>query len=73
MQEVDLEAVPITAPALGRDVFFSIVYGFKRQVLERAGKSDAETDAFFRTLEETVRTPSTFAMTTVFLAHGLVP
>jgi SAM-dependent methyltransferase len=73
LQEVSVEHIPITASALGRDVFFSIVYSFKRQVLERAGGLDARTTALFSALEDRIKRPATFAMTTVFVAHGLVP
>lgn len=72
-RDVGVETVPISATALGRDAFFAIVYGFKRQVLHRAGEFDDRAAIFFDTLENLIRTPTTFAMTTVFLAHGRVP
>jgi ubiquinone/menaquinone biosynthesis C-methylase UbiE/GNAT superfamily N-acetyltransferase len=73
LQDVGVQPIPITAPALGRDTFFSIVYGFKRQVLQRMGWFDEKAADFFVTLKELIRRPTTFAMTTVFLAHGQVP
>ncbi len=73
LQDVGVEHIPITASALGRETFFSIVYSFKRQVLERAGELDEQTIAFFHKLENGIRQPTTFAMTTVFVAHGVVP
>ncbi len=73
LQEVGVEHIPITASALGRETFFSIVYSFKRQVLERAGGLDEQTTALFAALEDIIRRPTTFAMTTVFVAHGVVP
>lgn len=73
LRDVTVEHVPITAEALGRQAFFSIVYSFKRQVLERAGECDAQAAAIFQELEELVNKPTTFAMTTVFVAYGLVP
>jgi ubiquinone/menaquinone biosynthesis C-methylase UbiE len=73
LEQIAVDHIPITASALGREAFFSIVYSFKRQVLERSGDLDAETIALFSTLEETIRRPTTFAMTTVFVVHGLVP
>jgi hypothetical protein len=65
--------VPITASALGRQQFFSIVYSFKRQVLERAGECDAQATALFHALEDIISEPTSFAMTTVFVAYGVVP
>jgi len=73
LQEIGVEHIPITASALGREAFFSIVYSFKRQVLERAGELDEQTIALFSTLEDLIRRPTTFAMTTVFVVHGVVP
>jgi ubiquinone/menaquinone biosynthesis C-methylase UbiE len=72
-REVGVETVPVSSTDLGRDAFFSIVYGFKRQVLQRAGMFDEKAEAFFDTLEHLILEPATFAMTTVFLAHGRVP
>jgi len=73
LQEVGVEHVPITASALGRQIFFSIVYSFKRQVLERAGELDEQTASLFHALQDLIDQPTTFAMTTVFVAHGVVP
>jgi ubiquinone/menaquinone biosynthesis C-methylase UbiE/CRP-like cAMP-binding protein/GNAT superfamily N-acetyltransferase len=73
LREVGVELVPITAAAIGREAFFSIVYSFKRQVLERAGKLNNRAVAFFSTLEELILKPTTFAMTTAFVAYGVVP
>lgn len=73
LEGVGVEPVPITAQALGREAFFSIVYSFKRQVLERAGQLDDQTVAFFKALETLIHKPTTFAMTTVFVAYGTVP
>lgn len=73
LQEIGIEPIPITAAAIGRDVYFSIVYSFKRQVLERAGDLDERTALLFRDLEELIRMPTTFAVTTVYVAHGVVP
>lgn len=72
LQDVGVEHIPITAQAIGRETFFSIVYSFKRQVLERAGTLDTPTTAFFTALEDLIRKPTTFAMTTVFVAFGVV-
>ncbi len=72
LQDVGVEHIPITAPAIGRETFFSIVYSFKRQVLERAGTLDTPTLTFFSSLEDLIRRPTTFAMTTVFVAFGVV-
>jgi|GEM_PF-297731 len=71
--EVSVKHVPITASALGRHAFFSIVYSFKRQVLERAGECDAQATALFHELENVISRPTTFAMTTVFVAYGVTP
>ena len=60
------------AAELGRQTFFSIVYSFKRQVLERSGWLDESASAVFATLEDLILRPDTFAMTTVFVAHGKV-
>lgn len=73
LQDVGVEHISITAPVIGRETFFSIVYSFKRQVLERAGTLDEPTTAFFTALENLIRKPTTFAMTTVFVAYGVVP
>ena len=73
LQEIGVEHIPIPASAFGREVFYSIVYSFKRQVLERAGGLDDQTAALFSELENLIRRPTTFAMTTVFVAHGVVP
>jgi ubiquinone/menaquinone biosynthesis C-methylase UbiE/CRP-like cAMP-binding protein/GNAT superfamily N-acetyltransferase len=73
LEHIAVEAVPITAEALGREAFFSIVYGFKRQVLNRVDGLDESASAFFHALENLIRKPTTFAMTTVFMAHGRVP
>jgi ubiquinone/menaquinone biosynthesis C-methylase UbiE/CRP-like cAMP-binding protein/GNAT superfamily N-acetyltransferase len=73
LKDVGVEHIPITAAALGREAFFSIVYSFKRQVLERAGELDEQTTTLFNKLEDCIRQPTTFAMTTVFVAHGVVP
>jgi len=73
LQEVNVQHVPITASALGRHAFFSIVYSFKRQVLERAGECDPQTIALFHELEHVISRPTTFAMTTVFVAYGVPP
>ena len=70
LQDVGITHVPITAADLGRQTFFSIVYSFKRQVLERSGKLDELASSLFTTLEEIINRPDTFAMTTVFVAHG---
>ncbi|OHE78086.1 MAG: hypothetical protein A2107_05085 [Verrucomicrobia bacterium GWF2_62_7] len=72
LEEIGIEPIPITASALGRESFFSIVYSFKRQVLARAGNLDDRTAALFGALEELIRRPTTFAMTTVYVAHGVV-
>ena len=73
LQEIGVEHIPIPASAFGREVFYSIVYSFKRQVLERAGSLDDQAAALFSELENLIRRPTTFAMTTVFVAHGVVP
>jgi SAM-dependent methyltransferase len=73
LQEIGMEPIPITASALGREAFFSIVYSFKRQVLERAGDLDERAAALFAALEDLICKPTTFAVTTVYVAHGLVP
>ncbi|MDK9709127.1 MAG: GNAT family N-acetyltransferase [Desulforhopalus sp.] len=73
LHNIAVEAIPITAAVLGREAFFSIVYSFKRQVLERAGELDEQTAAIFAALEESIAMPTTFAMTTVFAAHATVP
>lgn len=73
LQQVSMEHIPITAAALGRETFFSIVYRFKRQVLERAGELDEQTEAVFTELEDLIRNETTFAMVTIFVAHGIVP
>lgn len=73
LRNVDVEHIPITAAALGREPFFSIVYSFKRQVLMRAGRLDEPTERLFETIQATIQKPSTFAMTTVFVAYGIVP
>ncbi|EKD35973.1 MAG: hypothetical protein ACD_75C01699G0003 [uncultured bacterium] len=72
LEEIGIEPIPITASALGRESFFSIVYSFKRQVFERAGDLDDRTAALFGALEALIRLPTTFAMTTVYVAHGVV-
>lgn len=71
--DVAVEHIPITANGLGREAFFAIVYSFKRQVLERDGKLNEHSSMIFDELEKYILKPSTFAMTTVFVAHGLVP
>lgn len=73
LQEVSVEPIPITATALGRETFFSTVYSFKQQVLERAGEFDEQTAAIFSTLKDIICRPTTFAMTTVYVARGVVP
>lgn len=73
LQEVSVEPIPITASALGREAFFSTVYSFKQQVLERAGEFDEQTAALFDTLKDIIYSPKTFAMTTVYVARGIVP
>jgi CRP-like cAMP-binding protein/GNAT superfamily N-acetyltransferase len=73
LQQVSMEHIPITAAALGRETFFAIVYNFKRQVLERAGELDEQTEAVFAELEDFIRNETTFAMVTIFLSHGVVP
>jgi SAM-dependent methyltransferase/GNAT superfamily N-acetyltransferase len=73
LEEIGVEHIPIPASAFGREVFYSIVYSFKRQVLERDGGLDEQTTFLFSELEELIRRPTTFAMTTVFVAHGVVP
>ena len=72
LREVGVAQVPITAADLGRQTFFSIVYSFKRQVLERSGWLDESASSVFATLEDLILRPDTFAMTTVFVAHGKV-
>lgn len=72
LQDIGIETIPISASALGREAFFSIVFSFKRQVLERAGKLDEPTAALFSALEDLIRKPTTFAMTMVYVAHGVV-
>jgi hypothetical protein len=72
LRDVGVEHIPITASTIGRETFFSIVYSFKRQLLEREGTLDKPTTAFFAALEDLIRKPATFAMTTVFVAHGAV-
>jgi SAM-dependent methyltransferase len=72
LQQISIEHVPITAAALGRETFFSIVYSFKRQILERAGELDDQTEAVFTELGELIRKETTFAMVTAFIAHGTV-
>jgi ubiquinone/menaquinone biosynthesis C-methylase UbiE/GNAT superfamily N-acetyltransferase len=73
LRDVGVEPIPITSTALGRNAFFSIVYGFKRQVLQRVGLLDEKAVNFFITLEDLIRKPSTLAIATVFLTHGRVP
>lgn len=70
--EVSVHPVPITADNLGRETFFNIVYSFKRQLLERSGEYNDQSRATFAQLEKLISLPSTFAMTTVFAAHGVV-
>jgi CRP-like cAMP-binding protein/SAM-dependent methyltransferase/ribosomal protein S18 acetylase RimI-like enzyme len=72
LQDIGIETIPISASTLGREAFFSIVFSFKRQVLERAGKLDETTAALFFALEDLIRKPTTFAMTMVYVAHGVV-
>jgi|GEM_PF-5189680 len=43
------------------------------KVLRRAGQLDEPTERLFETLQATIQRPSTFAMTTVFVAYGIVP
>ena len=72
LEDIAVEHILITANALGHDVFFSIVYSFKRQVLERVGELDEQSLSIFNELKNSILRPSTFAMTTVFVAHGTV-
>ena len=72
LTNIGVEHIPITATAFGRETFFSIVYSFKRQVLERAGRFDERTEAFFSELQQLIGDPATFAMTTVFVNYGVV-
>lgn len=73
LQNIRIDTIPISASTLGREAFFSIVFSFKRQVLERAGKFDEPTAALFFALEDLIKKPTTFAMTIVYVAHGIVP
>lgn len=73
LQEVGVELIPITSSTIGREAFFSIVYSFKRQVMVRADVLDDRATAIFLALEALVRSPTTFAMTVVYAAHGVVP
>jgi CRP-like cAMP-binding protein len=72
LQDIGIETIPISASTLGREAFFSIVFSFKRQVLERAGELDEPTAALFVALEDLIKKPTTFAMTMVYVAHGVV-
>jgi SAM-dependent methyltransferase len=72
LQDIGIETIPISASTLGREAFFSIVFSFKRQVLERAGKLDEPTAALFLALEDLIKRPTTFTMTVVYVAHGIV-
>jgi ubiquinone/menaquinone biosynthesis C-methylase UbiE/CRP-like cAMP-binding protein/GNAT superfamily N-acetyltransferase len=73
LENVGVELIPITAATIGRETFFSIVYSFKRQVLERAGEFDDQAAIFFAALKELILQPTTFATTTAFVAYGVVP
>jgi hypothetical protein len=72
LTNIGVEHIPITATAFGRETFFSIVYSFKRQVLERAGRLDERAEAFFNELQQLICDPATFAMTVVFVNYGVV-
>lgn len=65
-----VEAIPLTTRELSGPLFYRLVFGFKRQILERAGVWNEELQQVFRQAEATLSAPSTFAMTVAVLVHG---
>lgn len=71
--DVRVIPVPVTIHELGREGFFRIVFGFKKQLLVRAGNWNDETAGRFEAIRQRILEPDTFAMTVVMIAHGLRP
>jgi len=71
--DVRVIPVPVTIHELGREGFFRIVFGFKKQLLMRAGDWNEETEMLFDAIRRRILEPDSFAMTVAMVAHGLVP
>lgn len=65
-----VEALPFTSHDIGQQNFYRLVFGFKRQILERAGELTEKRRKIFDQAEKTIRKPDTFAIVVIILAHG---
>ena len=67
---IHVEAMPFTTRELGGKHFFQLVFGFKRQILERAGLLTSSFQKVFEQAETVLLNPNTFAIVVTILAHG---
>ena len=65
-----IEAIPFTSHDIGPHNFYQLVFGFKRQILDRAGALTSARRETFARAEEILQRPSTFAIVLTILAHG---
>ena len=70
LHDVHVEAIPFTIRELGGHQFFRLVFGFKKQILERAGQLRPEYSKVFETAKSIITKPSTFAIVVTIFAHG---
>ena len=72
LQGVRVSLVPVTMMDLGRETFYHIGFGFKKELLVRGGHWDHHARMVFDYLREHLLSPHSFAMFTAFVAHGVV-
>ncbi|MCP4119390.1 MAG: GNAT family N-acetyltransferase [Desulfobacteraceae bacterium] len=69
-ESVRVDLVPVTTQMLGPKVFFDIVFGFKKQILMRAGDWDEETGRLFDSIRDLLLEKGSFASENIFVVHG---
>jgi ubiquinone/menaquinone biosynthesis C-methylase UbiE len=71
-KNVQAQLLSISMQDLGRENFFEILFGFKKELLLRIDQWNEENQNIFKQLKETILDPNTFAMTTAIVASGEV-
>jgi CRP-like cAMP-binding protein/SAM-dependent methyltransferase/predicted GNAT family N-acyltransferase len=73
LRAVHADLLTLTPGAVGPEAFRSIAFDFIPTVLRRGGVWDEESQGAFDALVEQLEDPSSFASSSGFLVHGLVP
>jgi ubiquinone/menaquinone biosynthesis C-methylase UbiE len=69
---VKTQLLSVSMQDLGRENFFEILFGFKKELLIRIDQWNEENRKIFNKLKKTILDPNSFAMTTAIMASGEV-